>query len=110
MHTIHFYSLIPDDHPYECSDCGKCFKYTWLRDKHIKWKHCPINFKKANAENDSWKEKGGKVHKCTICQKSYPYLSAYLLHLKSHRGKQKLYFDILFINLLTIHATYRHVY
>ena len=30
--------------------------------------------------------KGGKIHQCKICQKSFPYWNTYLNHTKMHQG------------------------
>ncbi|XP_063680685.1 zinc finger protein 14-like isoform X1 [Bolinopsis microptera] len=76
-----------DEQPYQCHLCSKSFKHSWLKDKHIKLNHAAM-FGNLQVTNDN--SKGGNIHICKICHKTFPYWNTYLDHVKAHKGVKDL--------------------
>ena len=73
---------------YNCSNCGKIYTRQQAFEKHQQ--KCPsANMLKSHDEKTRPDcQKSLNLHTCSVCEKSFPYLSALNKHEKNHATKQ----------------------
>ena len=98
--------------PYKCTECPKSFKTSWLRKRHVMYRHTkekPHQCPKCDyecVERSKIKRHINSMHKhkvktpllrtpkttcCRVCQQNFPSPSQLARHVQDRHSKEKLY-------------------